>query len=136
MKLFTAGGGGGEGEALAPFYKQKNLETSHQSKLAAKDGRVNLIRPLQVIRFNRERRIHVKVGCLRVWFHRYFFHLHATKLVLYGEQLKVRSRLDDKKKWLKKIYGEKTQKNQNKKNKLLINARFYSLALKRKDFLL
>ena len=70
MKLLLQWGGG---EALAPFYKQKNLETSHQSKLAAKDGRVNLIRPLQVIRFNRERRIHVKVGCLRVWFHRYFF---------------------------------------------------------------
>ena len=91
------------------------METSHQSKLAAKDGRVNLIRPLQVIRFNRERRIHVKVGCLRVWFHRYFFHLHATKLVLYGEQLKVRSRLDDKKKWLKKFMAKKHKKTKTKR---------------------
>ena len=46
--------------ALALFYQQKK-ETSRQSKLAAENGRVSLIRPLYIMKSNRERRVHVKV---------------------------------------------------------------------------
>ena len=52
---------------LSGFFstRRKSLETGHQSKLAVTDGRVSLIKPLYIIKSNRERRVNVKVGCLR-----------------------------------------------------------------------
>ena len=60
-------------EKTQDYLAREKKETSRQSKLAAENWPVSLIRPFYVMRSNRERIVHVKVGCLRVWFHRYFF---------------------------------------------------------------